>query len=396
MDRVARAGIMALLLGLGLPAQTTGWLTGKMQLPNGQGVANGTLLLQLSQQAYLNAGAQIAPAQVSCHTSTDGTVVGLPNPAAAPTVDAFPGIGTLPAATYFVEIAYTGASPSGAQSLVSPEAQVALSTAGNLVINAPTVRPAAATGYAAYIGTSSGTETLQGTVTGWGNFEQSVPLSNGAAAPGTNNSQCQLYFNDTMTPSYTYYEATLEDSAGNVEPGFPRGWYLYGSLADVGKLTPLASNPAVAFPAPVLQNPVNPLIGQSVFSALYLNGMGIHATANLGPGYFGLFWSGALPAVNGVLGVWTPNVPIIIQRLDLNAQTAGSGGTLGTGLSLSNGTTTCTWTGMLVAGAASGTAAHPLVGCQFPAGVAVTIRVYSDDHTTAPQNLNLTIETTGS
>jgi hypothetical protein len=26
----------------------------------------------------------------------------------------------------------------------------------------------------------------------------------------------------------------------------------------------------------------------------------------------------------------------------------------------------------------------------------VTIRVYSDDHTTAPQNLNLTIETTGS
>lgn len=383
-------------LAAGVHAQTTGWLSGKLQLPSGLGVSNGTLLLQLSQQAYLDAGSQVAPAQVSCYTSIDGTVVGLPNPGAAPVVNPFPGIGTLPAATYFVETVYTGASPSGARSLVSPEAQVTLSSTGNLVVTAPTVQPATATGYAVYIGTSSGTETLQGTVTGWSDYTQSVPLTNGTARPGTNNSQCQLYFNDTMVPSYTYYEATLEDAAGNVEPGFPRGWYLYGLQADVGKLTPLASNPAVAFPMPVLQNPVNPLVGQSVFSVLNLNGLAVHATSNLGPGYFGLFWSGALPAVNGVLGVWTPNAAVTIQRLDLNAQTAGAGGSSGTGISLSDGTTTCTWTGMLAGAATSGTAAHPLVGCQFNAGVPITIRVYSDDHTTAPQNLNLTIETTGS
>lgn len=90
-------------LAAGVHAQTTGWLSGRLQLPSGLGVSNGTLLLQLSQQAYLDAGSQVAPAQVSCYTSTDGTVVGLPNPGVAPVVNPFPGIGTLPAATYFVE-----------------------------------------------------------------------------------------------------------------------------------------------------------------------------------------------------------------------------------------------------------------------------------------------------
>jgi hypothetical protein len=386
------AQTLALTLALA-PAAWAGVLTGKFVLPTGGGVSNGTLLLTLSQQGITSApGYAIVPQSAACYTSTDGSVVGVPNPQTAPPGNAFNGVGTLPAGVYFVEIAYTGASAT--RSLMSPESQLSLTSAGELQVPPPALQPAAATGYAVYIGTSSGGETLQGTVSGFSaSFTQAGPLAAGAAPPAANNSPCTLTFNDAITPSYTTYAATLEDASGNTEPGYPQSWYLAGLQVDVGTIVPLASNPAVAFPQPILANPAT-AAAQSVGSALNLNGYDLDNAGNVGPGFFSAYWAGSLPAANTVLGTWTPNVGIWVRRADLNAQVAGGGGTQGTAITVSDGTSTCTFSGLLIGAAASASQGFPTGVCGFNAGVPLTVRLLSDDHTAAPQNVSWSLELT--
>ncbi len=387
-----RAAVAIALAALA-PAAWAGPLTGKFVLPTAGPVANGTLLLTLSQQGVTSLpGYAVVPQTVDCYTSTDGSVVGVPNPKLGPGGSAFDAIGTLPAGVYFVEIAYLGASATS--SLASPESQLSLTAAGELQIPPPALQPAAATGYAVYIGTSSGGETLQGSVSGFGaSFTQAGPLTAGAAPPGANNSVCLLTFNDAITPSYTTYAVTLEDSAGVTEPGYPQNWYLAGPQVDVGTIVPLASNPAVAFPEPILANPASSA-GQSLGSALYMNGFDIQAAGNVGPGFFSAYWAGALPAANSVLASWTPNVGVWVRRADLNAQVAGAGGTQGTAITVSDGTSTCTFSGLLAGTATAGSQGFPTGVCDFNAGVPLTVRVLSDDHTTAPQNLSWSLELT--
>jgi hypothetical protein len=392
--RAAQPGARQAVLTAALAAAAwAGTLTGKFILPTAGAVADGTLLLTLSQQGITSApGYAVVPRSVACYTSTDGSVVGVPNPQTAPGGSAFNGLGTLPAGVYFVEIAYTGASAT--TSLVSPESRLSLTSAGELQIPPPALQPAAATGFAVYIGTSSGGETLQGTVAGFSaSFTQSGPLAAGAAPPGANSSVCSIEFNDAITPSYTTYSATLEDASGAAEPGYPQSWYLAGLQADVGTIVPLASNPAVAFPQPILANPTTST-AQSLNSGLYMNGLDIEASGNVGPGFFSAYWAGALPAANTVLASWTPNVGIWVRRADLNAQAAGAGGTQGTAITVSDGTSTCTFSGLLVGAATSGSQGFPTGACEFNAGVPLTVRVLSDDHTTAPQNLSWSLELT--
>ncbi len=390
--RTARAAALAAALAAAGGARA-GVLTGKFVLPTGGAVANGTLALTLSQQGVTSLpGYAVVPQTVACYTSSDGSVVGLPNPQTAPGGNAFNGLGTLAAGVYFVEIAYTGAS--SATSLASPESRLSLTAAGELQIPPPALQPAAATGYAVYVGTSQGGETLQGTVSGFSaSFTQAGPLAAGAALPAANTSVCSLTFNDAITPSYTTYAATLEDSSGNVEPGYPQNWYLAGLSADVGTIMPLASNPAVAFPQPILANPSS-TTAQSLGSALYLNGFNLEATGNVGPGFFSAYWAGALPAANTALATWTPNAGIWVRRADVNAQTAGTGGTQGTAITVSDGTSTCTFSGLLAGSATAGSQGFPTGVCDFNAGVPLTVRVLSDDHTTPPQNLSWSLELT--
>lgn len=385
-----RTFILFLALAAGASAQGT--LTGKFALPTGQPVAEGTLLLQLSQAATSSGGNYLAPQQVSCYTSTDGSVVGLPDPQATPAGSAFAGTGTLPAGTYFVSIAYIG--PSGTTTLASPAGAFALSQAGELVLQAPALQPAAATGYTVFIGASPTAETLQGTVTGWASYTQAAPLAAGSALPAQNTTVCALLFNDQILPTGTWYTATLQDAQGTTLSGFPRDWYLEGMTENVAALTPLATNPAVLFPMPLLANPVNSSIPQSVHSGLNLNGFPISQSGNVGPGFFGAFWSGAAPAPGATLASWTPNANIGIARIDINAQTAGAGGTHGLTVTVSDGTTTCTFAGLLIAAATTSSEAATGApnSCVFSAGVPLTVALAADDHTTEPQNMNLGFE----
>ncbi|HXR96981.1 MAG TPA: hypothetical protein VN709_03975 [Terriglobales bacterium] len=361
-------------------------------MPGLGGVANGTLLLTLSQAAVLPGSFAIVPATAACATSADGSVVGVPNPIATPVGAATAGAGTLAAGTYFVVISYTG--PAATTSIASPELILTLPAAGKLQINAPVVQPAAATGFAVYIGTASGAETLQGAATGFGAaYTQSAALVAGAALPGANSTVCSLIFNDTVIPSFTYYSASLADGQGNTVPGYPQSWYLSGSSLDVSNLVPLASNPAVRFPMPILANPASPA-AQSVGSGLNLNQFPINAAANVGPGFFSAFWSGSQPAPGTTLASWTPNVGIVIRRLDINAQTAGLGGTVGTTVTITDGTSSCTFGGLLIGGAVATSQGFAVGSCSFGASVPLTVSVSGDDHTVKPQNLSWSLELT--
>ncbi len=390
-----RRGILRASLGtwlvLAVAAAGQGRLQGKFVTPTGGAVANGTLGLALSQAAVLPGSGAIVPQAVACATSSDGSVVGVPNPVATPVGTAITGIGTLAAGTYFVKLAYTATGSES--SLASPELQLALTAAGELQIQSPTLQPAAATAYAVYIGTASGAETLQGTAALGAAYTQAAPLASGTALPGSNTTVCSLYFNDNTIPSFTYYAATLEDAQGNVLPGYPQNWYLAGSTVDVSQIVPLASSPGLRFPYPVLQNPANPL-AQSVDSSLNLNQFYITAAGNVGPGFYAAFWAGAAPAANTTLAAWTPNVPVQLRRLDVNAQTAGSGGTVGATITVTDGTTTCTFGSLLIGAAVASSQGIPLGICQFNAGVPLTVKLAGDDHSVEPQNLNWAIEMT--
>lgn len=383
---------LILLLAFAAGASAQGTLNGKFVLPTGGPVAEGTLLLQLSQAATSDGGNSLAPAQISCYTSTDGSVVGVPDPQATPAGSAFAGTGTLTAGTYFVSISYTG--PNGTTTLPSPPGVFALSQAGELRIQPPALQPAAATGYTVFMGTSPTAETLQGSVTGWASYTQAAPLAAGSALPAQNTTACTLLFNDQILPTGTWYTATLEDAQGTTLAGFPRDWYLEGLSENVAALTPLATNPAVLFTMPLLANPANSSIPQSMHSGLNLNGFSLSQSGNVGPGFFGAFWAGAAPAPGTTLASWTPNASIGIARVDINAQAAGAGGTHGLTITVSDGTTTCTFAGLLIAAAtaSSEAAAGAPNSCVFAAGFPLTVTLAADDHATEPQNLNLGFE----
>ena len=378
-------------LALGSAAAAQARLQGKFVTPTGGAVAGGTLLLALSQAAVLPGSGAIVPQTVACATSSDGSVVWVPNPVATPVGAAITGIGTLAAGTYFVKLTYT--APGSVTSLASPELELTLPAAGELQIQPPALQPAAATGYAVYIGAASGAETLQGTAALGAVYVQAAPLAAGSALPPFNTTFCSFYFNDNTIPSFTYYTATLEDAAGNVLPGYPQNWYLAGSAVDVSQIAPLASNPGLRFPMPVLQNPSS-VSAQSVFSALNLNNFYVSNVGNVGPGFYSAFWAGAAPAANTTLATWTPNVPVQLRRLDINAQAAGSGGTVGATISVTDGTTTCSFGGLLIGAAVATSQGIPLGVCQFNAGLPLTVKLAGDDHGVEPQNLSWAIEMT--
>ncbi|MGH9467323.1 MAG: hypothetical protein ACRD1Y_08200, partial [Terriglobales bacterium] len=75
-----RVWLMMAVIALGTAAAAQGTLQGTFALPTAGPVANGTLTLALSQQATAGGGSSLVPAVVSCYTSTDGSLVGLPNP----------------------------------------------------------------------------------------------------------------------------------------------------------------------------------------------------------------------------------------------------------------------------------------------------------------------------
>jgi hypothetical protein len=273
-------------LSLGSQA-LAGTIIGQIQTPStGRGIANGTLTFTLSQAAVVSGAATLA-GNGACWTDNLGNVVGLPGDAAvtAPVLSSNLGSGSLPAGTYFVR--YTWANATG-ESQPSAERSLVLGSSGMLIVQAPVNVPALATSMKVYVGTTSGGETLQGsiTVTGGvigGNYSQSAALVGGAALPSGNTSACQIRFNDELQPSFTAYSVAFTNVNGAGIAGFPQKWYLSGGsngTVNVSNGTPLYAG-VVQYPQAIVSNPAANGT-QSINGGLNLNGFSLTAGAMTG------------------------------------------------------------------------------------------------------------------
>lgn len=219
---------------------------------------------------------------IQCATSVDGSVVGTPNPLTPPSTSVVFS-GTLPAATYYIEITWMDAA--GHETLPSTEVQQQLTATGGVQVTTPAGMPATATQMNVYMSTATGTETLQGTLSGGGTYTQSTPLTtNGRTPPVTNATLCQPFANDAGWPTGTGYNVTLTDPSGNVLPGYPMQWQLLGP----GNTLNLANglpyyNGAVNFPIPLLARPYNHAL-QSISGPLSLTNYNLVSVGRIGVG----------------------------------------------------------------------------------------------------------------
>lgn len=262
-------------------------VTGTLKAPNGQPVRNGTLSLSLSQAGVVAGDFALAATPVNCYTSTDGALVGLPNPAVAPAVTPNTASGTITSGTWYVRITYftyddmmmdieTESLPSAATSAV-------LVSTGRLIVTQPTLQPENADGYVVYIGTDPNATKLQAITPFGSNTTVSSYDSMGDAPPSTNDSVCSIQGNDTIIPTLTWYRVAVTNSAGAVVTGFPQNWYIQGSTINISNSLPLAAvTQQVRFPTPLLQNP-SANAQQSVNSPVTLNGYSLTAGALILP-----------------------------------------------------------------------------------------------------------------
>jgi hypothetical protein len=300
-----------------------GTVTGTLQGPSGLPVKNATLSFVLQQAGLAVGTGSIVPATAYCYTSTDGSVVGMPNPLSLPSTSVSFGSGTMAPGIYYV--VFTFYNNSNLETLASPELQVQLTGTGSLTISPPPTFPASAAGMRVYVGTVSGAETAQGNTTGaTGTFVQSTqPQSTGETIPATNTSLCSMAFNDTIIP-YSGYNVSLISSSGNAYPGWPQTWQLNGGpsgAVNISNGAPLW-NGTVVYPMPILSQPLNhgP---QSVSGPLSLGGYNLFNVGQIGVGT-------GLPA----FGVDVENDYI---NTSLGYLVGGSGGSIGQCL-VSNGT----------------------------------------------------------
>jgi hypothetical protein len=235
----------------------TSQINGTIATSTGATLADSTLTFTLSQPALVSGTATMAAATTNCYTSLNGNVVGVADPLVAPVLTTNTASGTLPAGTYFVKITYVSLS---GQSLPSPQGVAILSTQGTINVNSPLIHPSSATGYNVYIGTSTGSETLQGSVTDWKQYQKSIPLITGAAQPGINSSACNLYFSGELIPNGTYYKVDLIDRSGSEIAGYPQTWCTYGGAGGTinvsqGAPTGNCNTNGVFYPTPIFANP---------------------------------------------------------------------------------------------------------------------------------------------
>jgi hypothetical protein len=247
-------------------------------------VKNGTLTFELQQSGLAVGTGSIVPTTAYCYTSTDGSVVGMPNPLTLPSTSITYGSGTMAAGIYYV--LFTFYNNSNLETLASPELQAQLTATGSLTIAPPATFPANAAGMRVYVGTVSGAETAQGNSAGpTGIFVQtSPPQSTGETIPATNTSLCSIAFNDTIIP-YSGYNVSLISTSGNAYPGWPQTWQLNGGpsgTVNISNGAPLW-NGTVVYPMPILSQPLShgP---QSISGLLNMTGYNLLNVGKLGVG----------------------------------------------------------------------------------------------------------------
>jgi hypothetical protein len=246
--------LLLALLSLAVVPTYAGTVTGTLQGPSGIPVKNGTLNFQLNQAGLIVGTGAVVPTTASCYTDSSGNVVGLPNMLTAPTAAPNYGSGSLPGGIYYVQQTFTNASGETAP---SPELRIQMTSTGTLQINPPTSIPAGATGIKVYAATTSGQEQAQGVQTTTAVFNLTA-LNVGVSPPASNNTVCQIAFNDTIIP-FTGYTVSLISSGGNAYPGYPQSWQLSGGLAGTVNISSGAPlwNGVVVYPQPLLSQPLN-------------------------------------------------------------------------------------------------------------------------------------------
>jgi len=281
LKRLAAVLVAALTLcGTGLAQFAT--ITGTLQGSNGMPAQNYILSFQLSQFGYVAGTGVVLNVGTYCATSTDGSVVGVPNPLQAPPVTT--GFtGTLPPANYYVKFAFYDAAAH--VTLVSPERVINLGSTGQIQVAAPlSGMPAGATGMKVYISTAPNTETLQGTSVGSAAYIQSIPLVTGAAVPSSNTTLCKQVANDAIWPTGTGYTVALTDTGGNTLPGYPMMWQLMGPNTTIDLSTGLPYyHGTVYFPTPILASPLNHAL-QTISGPLGLSGYDLNNVGAIGVG----------------------------------------------------------------------------------------------------------------
>jgi hypothetical protein len=291
-----------LALMTGSAAAFAGTVSGTLQGPSGNPIKNATLTFNLQQAGLIVGTGSVVPTTASCYTSTDGTVVGTPNPLMPPNVSITYGSGTATAGFYY--IAYSFYNSAGFSTLASPEVVVQLTGTGSMIISPPATFPANAAGMTVYVGTASGTETAQGNSTGSsGTFVQNeTPVTTAIPLPTSNASPCTIAFNDTIIP-YSGYNVTLISSSGNAYPGWPQAWQLNGGLngtVDISNGAPLW-NGTILYPQPLWSQPLNhgP---QSVSGLLNMTGYKIVNTGGIGVGINPVWGVDVVGYINSTLG----------------------------------------------------------------------------------------------
>lgn len=272
--------------GSGSSTGPTSVIIGQIQTATGGTIANGSLTFTLSQPAVVSGSATLTSQQTSCYTSSvQGNIVGLPDPLGLPVLSVNTASGTLPAATYYVKYYYIGA---GGVSAVSPEASAILGSMGTLTVNLPNVQPLSATGLGVAISTTSGAETIQGTMSPINLYSQSVPLVVGGTPPPLNTSFCSLYLSDQLIPTGTYYSVNLTNKNGSLVAGFPQTWCTYGGAGATinvsnGAPTGNCNTNGVFYPTPLFANP--PSGSQSMTGIFNLTGS-LNVTGTVAGGTF--------------------------------------------------------------------------------------------------------------
>lgn len=283
IKRLMQLGALFLLgLCAGAASAQFATLTGTLQSSNGMPAKNYSISFTPSQFGYVAGTAVIVNTTTSCATSSDGSVVGLPNPLQAPNVSVGFGGGTLPPGNYFVKISFGDAA--GNATLASPERQIQLTSTGRLIVNSPSSPPAGFIGMNIYISTSTGTESLQGQTVGAGAYIQSVPLVSGTGLPALNSTLCKQIANDAIWPSGTGYAVALTDPSGNTIPGYPMQWQLMGAGTTINLSNGLPYyHGTVYFPTPILASPLNHQL-QSISGPLGLSGYNLTNVGAIGFG----------------------------------------------------------------------------------------------------------------
>lgn len=257
-------------------------LTGSLSSASGLPAANATLTFSPSQVFFVG-GTTVVVTEAQCGTDALGNVVGITNPQ-APARVAIQLAGTLPAGNYYVEFAWIDGA--GHVTQVSPETVKQLTGVGELQILPPVgAGPLGAVGMQVYIGTTPGSETLQGaTGTPIAQYTQAVPLVAGAAPPTSNTTICKLVANDAGWPTGTGYNVSLVDASGNTLFSYPAMWQFFG----VGSVYNLSNglpyyHGQVTYPVPILSIPYNHNV-QSISGPINLTGYDLLNVLEIGVG----------------------------------------------------------------------------------------------------------------